>query len=113
MGHNARNTDGDENGLSKDAVFDALSNEHRRMILEYLAEQPEKDFECEGVVEYLSDQETSGRDYETIDIVCHHSHFPKLEEAGLITHDVQARTIHLERSGMIKKLVEMLEEFEE
>lgn len=103
----------DNEETAKDVIFETLANEHRRMILEYLAEHPKQDFDCESVVEYLSDHDTSGTDFETLDIQCHHSHFPKLDEAGLITHDVQARTIHLERSRTIEKLVEIVEELEE
>ena len=96
-----------------DAIFETLSHEHRRIILEFLSKQLERDVDCADVVQYLSHHDTSGTDYETLDIQCHHSHFPKLEEAGLISHDVQRRTIHSKRSGTIEDLVELMEKLEE
>lgn len=102
----------DNEESARDAIFEALTHEHRRMIFAYLAEQPEVDVDCTEVVDYLSLHDTSESDHETLDIQCHHVHFPKLDEAGLITHDVERNTVHIEQREVIENLVDLIEELE-
>ena len=96
----------------KDAIFRALAHEHRRIILEYLVEQPEEEVDCTDVVDNLSLHDISEADYEALDIHCHHAHFPKLDESGLIKHDVDKDTIHIVRREMIEKLAYLIDELE-
>ena len=97
---------------STDAVLRALSHEHRRIIFGYLAKQPEKDVDCGDVVEYLSLHEPSDADFETLEIQCHHVHFPKLDESGVIKHDVDGNTIHIEHRMMMEKITNLIKELE-
>lgn len=93
-----------------DAVFEALAHENRRLILEYLATQPERNVDCDDLVTYLSREGRADADFETLDLLCHHSHFPRLAELGLITHDVGNRTVRPVDEETIEKLVDLVED---
>ena len=102
----------DNEEAAKDAIFRALAHEHRRIILEYLAEQPEEEVDCTDVVDHLSLNDTTEADYEALDIQCHHVHFPKLDKSGLIKLDVDEDTIHIVRRETIEKLADLIDVLE-
>lgn len=98
---------------SVDALFRALADRHRRSILGYLADQPGKTVECDEVVEYLYQHETADIDYESLELVCHHSHFPRLDQSGLVEHDAEERTLRILQQSKLETVSELADELEE
>lgn len=85
--------------LSRDEVFEALSNERRRCALYYLQQQ-EGEATLSEVVDYVAawqyDQPVSQLDPQ--DRMCvysalHQAHLPKLDETGFIDYDSQTNNI--------------------
>jgi hypothetical protein len=85
--------------LSRDDIFEALSNERRRCALYYLQQQ-EGSVALSEVVDYVAawqyDQPVSQLD--SSDRMCvysalHQAHLPKLDEAGFIHYDSQTNEI--------------------
>ena len=99
--------------VSVDALFGALADEHRRSILSYLADHPGKTVDCDEVVEYLSRQEAADVDHDSLELYCHHTHFPKLDQSGLVEHDAEERTLRILRESMLETVTEIADELEE
>ena len=99
--------------FSVDALFRALADEHRRSILGYLADHRGKSVDCDEVVEYLSRQETADIDQDSLELYCYHTHFPKLDQSGLLEHDAGERTLRILRESLIERVSEIADEVEE
>lgn len=108
-----RNSDGGESNLSTNSLFEALTDGHRRAMLVFLGDTPEEEVASEEVVEFIHQHGSAGSDLETLDLLCHHSHFPKLDEAGLVSHDAENKTITILRKDTIAQLRDIINELEE
>lgn len=77
--------------IENDALFEVLSNQRRRLILETLSKH-RSELSVDSLVERVVDAELNGhvnRDElrSQVEVSFHHVHLPKLEQAGLIDHD--------------------------
>lgn len=81
-----------------DVIFDALSAARRRYLLYYLQALDTNVVEFEAAVNAVCKCESSGTDgdeapRETVRIDLHHTHVPRLEEAGILDYDRRQGTI--------------------
>lgn len=91
MGLNSPPTEinpGDE--LPVDVALDAMADPHRRAVLAELGRQAGP-LPVESVVEAVAERTGSGTD--CVAATLHHTHLPKLDAAGLVTYDDEARTV--------------------
>lgn len=94
---------GVDDGVSKDAIFQALANRQRRLALETLqqAERPVGIRELARNVAALESgkplADVSPERVHEVEVALYHIHVPKLEDAGLISHDQQAGTVERTR----------------
>jgi len=100
---------------SLDTVFDLLSNAHRRYLLYYLLTIKGDVVEFEAAVNAVCKYEAAGTDsddyatFETIRMELHHSHLPKLAEAGVIDYDRRQGTIRATPTPPLEEWVEYAE----
>lgn len=93
-----------ERPVSPDRILSVVGNEHRRAILNSLTRASEKTLEYDALVDRVADrigdEDTEGVSDEhrqRVRIALHHTHLPKLEEAGII--DYEAKTRHIKFVG--------------
>ena len=85
--------------LTRDDLFEMLSNERRRCALYYLQQQ-DGPVELKDVVDYVTAWQYDSHlsEIDTSERMCvysalHQAHLPKLDEAGLIDYDSESRLI--------------------
>lgn len=89
-----------QNTTALTKTFDILADLHRRYVLYYLTKESEV-VDLETLAAEIANrdggQTATGRsdNRETIAIGLHHTHLPKLADAGLITFDADTGTIEL------------------
>lgn len=97
---------------SLDIVFDLLSDVRRRYLLYYLVtmdgDVTDRDAAVNAVYEY--EAANAGTDDcptpENIQIEFHHTHLPRLEDAGLVEYDHRHSTIRFTGNPVFDELVE-------
>lgn len=85
------------NGMDVDRVFTVLSDERRRLILEYLLEGPSPATVSE-LVDHLVTAELNGHEHpddlrDRIAVSLHHVHLPKLADSNLVDFDPEREEI--------------------
>jgi DNA-binding transcriptional ArsR family regulator len=95
---------GCERPVSSDAILSAVANEHRRAILNSLDNALEQTLEYDVLVDRVADRvrdDDAKREFDghrqRVRIALHHTHLPKLEEAGII--DYETETGHVQFVG--------------
>jgi DNA-binding transcriptional ArsR family regulator len=83
--------------LTNDVAFDLMRDTHRRAIVRVLAEDTSRmDLHplAQAVTEMIADQSgATESSAERVSISLFHQHLPKLEAAGVIDFDAEARTV--------------------
>ncbi|WP_254545813.1 DUF7344 domain-containing protein [Halomarina pelagica] len=83
-----------ERALSVDAIFELLGDRRRRRVLTYL-DRYERRVDLNDLAESLTDDRngpTAGR----FALTLHHTHLPKLDDAGVVTYDPTDRIVERE-----------------
>ncbi|MCU4718176.1 DUF7344 domain-containing protein [Halapricum hydrolyticum] len=93
-----------EQPISPDRILSAVGNEHRRAILNSLTRASDGTLEYDALVERVADmirdedtERVSDEHRQRVRIALHHTHLPKLKEAGII--DYEAETRHVQFVG--------------
>jgi predicted transcriptional regulator len=77
-------------GPDLDTTLDVLANKYRRRVLVALLDHdPQSDYDSQ----ILNDITLGAEDLEALMIRMHHSHLPKLEEAGFIEWNQETNTV--------------------
>lgn len=89
--------------VAVDDVFELLSDERRRLVLEHLLRRPSP-VSVPEVVDHLVTAELNGHDQaeelsSRIAVSLHHIHLPKLAAADLIDYDRERREVTLRESA--------------
>lgn len=83
--------------LSLDAILSLLAHHQRRDLLAYLSEEAAPTATVEECVGHLVEQEAerTGKrpGHEQVETALHHSHVPKLVDAGIVDYDARNREI--------------------
>jgi DNA-binding transcriptional ArsR family regulator len=81
-------------GMDAASIFDILSNDIRRYVLHYLAKRSDP-ISLGELAELTADMEEdySATRYEHLYTALHHSHLPRLVDAGVIEYDPEAELI--------------------
>jgi DNA-binding transcriptional ArsR family regulator len=89
-----------ERVISPDRILSAVANEHRRAILRSLNNVSDRTLEYDTLVDHVAerveDENTDGVSDEhrqRVRIALHHTHLPKLAEAGIIDYEAEAGQI--------------------
>lgn len=98
------NSDPEGRDVSADAMFAALSDEHRRRIVRYLHDRPGETVDHEELARHLARQERAADDLQA-EILCRHVHLPKLAECEIVEYDADAATARLVRDPRIESLL--------
>lgn len=72
---------------TRDVYLAALAHPHRRRLLKFLLEEEPDSVPLSVAVAHLAS--TTDRDYQQVETVMVHRHLPKLEDAGVVTHDTR------------------------
>lgn len=82
--------------ISTDTVFDVLAHEHRRIALNHLT-QTEEPVPVDALVDTVTDETNHLEDAEStrerIAVIFHHSHLPKMANAGFIEYDENQKKV--------------------
>lgn len=95
--------------LSLDTVFDVLRDRRRRYVLYNLNRSQRGVASVEEIVEFVVRMEEGSEHHEQVAEDLYHTHFPRLETAGIIDHDERTETI---RYWSLPSLQEWLEHAE-
>lgn len=93
-----------------DRMFQALGDERRRKVLQYLQTHGDAPIPLQTLAENLSQPAGDASDVKTLTIELHHHHLPKLDEAGLLDYDVEARTVTADGGSLIGDLLGSIED---
>lgn len=93
--------------LKLDAIFDLLSNEHRRHILYHFHEQPQAVATVDELVRHLRTQfdAREAGDTDRLRIQLLHSHLPKLESHGILEYNERSETVRYRDGSGFERLV--------
>lgn len=102
--------------LSLDAILDILAHHRRRILLEYLWEQPGNDASFKEVTEHIllkvgQKQETKPN-HNDIQIELQHQHLPKMEDTGVIEYDIRSQTIRYHENERLEIAYERIHDLE-
>ena len=76
--------------VSPETAYSLLSNERRRLIIDYLADMDASTTDAREIADYLS---STGDDRTAAYISCIQQHLPRMSQVGLIEYDEQAKTV--------------------
>lgn len=105
-----------EEELSLDLILELLSQYQRREIIRYLHDSPGQDHALDELIAHLADLECKrdgevpGSDHLLSVLV--HIHGPKLQEAGMITYDVEDGVVRYHPDERVEQILEEIESFE-
>lgn len=98
--------------LSVDALLEVLAHRYRRDTLRYLVNAPGHVAALKEVVDHLVEVETQatgarpGRDQ--IETALHHTHLPKLTNAGVVEYDPRSRELRYWPDDRLEDLLDYL-----
>lgn len=87
---------------STDAVFEALTDQRRRMVVWFIENSEEEPVYFDEVSEYIA--ATLDPPVEVVQLNLHHKDLPKLERAGLVEYNEQSGAIRTQNPQLISKL---------
>jgi DNA-binding transcriptional ArsR family regulator len=94
--------DGDDGNLSREEVFEVLSNGRRRCIVHYLKQHRDQRVELRDLVDYVAAWENdttveavSGADRKSVYAAVKQTHLPKLDDANVVEYDRRSGEIEL------------------
>jgi DNA-binding transcriptional ArsR family regulator len=86
-----------ERPISPDRILSAVANEHRRAILRSLNNVSDRTLEYDTLVDHVAERVedenmdgVSDEHRQRVRIALHHTHLPKLAEAGIIDYEAEA-----------------------
>lgn len=95
---------GDERQISPDTILSAVTDDHRRAVLNALDNASDKTLKYDALVDYVADHVQDGNPKrvseehrQRVRIALRHTHLPKLEETRII--DYEAETGHVQFVG--------------
>ncbi|WP_227355773.1 DUF7344 domain-containing protein [Haladaptatus salinisoli] len=93
--------------LSLDAIFDLLSNEHRRHVLYYFHGESQPIATVDELVTHFCTQfdVRTAEDADRLRTQLLHGHLPKLENHGIIEYDDRSETVRYRREGVLERVV--------
>lgn len=95
--------------LSTDTAFELLADEQRRRALRLVAEE-DGPLTVDQLVDALLADTAHSADSDTtrdqLEISLHHTHLPKLHDAGVIEYDPQRETIRYHAPDIVEELLE-------
>lgn len=88
-----------------------VADRHRRQLLHYLIENGGTVFKRDELIEFLRDQTATShqRPNDTLAVDLHHTHLPRLDEAGVIEYNPHDGTIQYHHVEQIKQLLAFIE----
>lgn len=102
--------------LSLNAIFELLAHHHRRNLLRYLSDIDNQTATVDEITTHLIKREAqkTGRHpgHDQIEIALHHTHLPKLAEAGLIEYNARSKTVRYWPHDQITDLLEYVQDDE-
>ncbi|WP_137286425.1 DUF7344 domain-containing protein [Halorussus salinisoli] len=101
-------TTGEETGQRLDRTLVALSEERRRLVLQYFRNASDDVATMADLADYVANR-TESSDFEYVSVALHHKDVPKLEEAGLIEYDSRSETVRFVGSEFVYSLLDSAE----
>lgn len=99
--------------LSLNALLDLLAHRHRRAMLRALRDAPEHALPEDEVIDALLtlEQERTGKrpSWDHVAATLHHVHEPKLDGAGVLTHDESAETYEYEPHDQLEEWLDHID----
>lgn len=99
--------------VNTDVLFEALANEHRRHVIRYLCEHETPistaDLAREVAVRKYeaNGPEIPDEEIKRIRVLLHHTHLPKLADAGLVTCDQERNLVDTPASADLESVLEL------
>lgn len=115
-GERASEADVPDAALSLNAILELLAHHDRRLILRFLSEAPDHTATVDELVNHLIEEETEqtgkrpGRDQ--LKMQLHHTHLPKLTEAGVVEYDTRSQELRYWRHERLEDILEYLQSHE-
>ena len=95
--------------VSTDTALHIVANQHRRSVLDHLIESDSNVVALDTLVEHVRPENpppepvgVGGAKRMLLEL--HHTHLPKLEDAGLVEYDDPTKTVHYHQNERIEKL---------
>lgn len=102
--------------LSLDAMLDLLANSHRRYLLEYLRELPDRTGSFEEASKHVIRREAARTgeqpNHDSVQSMLQHVHLPKLADAGIVEYDVRSQAIRYQPNERLEALFDRIRDFE-
>lgn len=105
-----------EGPTSPDTILSAVANEDRRAILDSLTRTPEKPLEYDALVDRVADvirdedtERVSDEQRQRARIRLHHTHLPKLEEAGIIDYEADTGRVRFVGGQLEQDILRLIE----
>ena len=108
-----------EQRRSPDLVLSAVANEHRRAVLDSLNNAADKTLEYETLVDRVADRvgdertaAASDEHRQRVRIGLHHTHLPKLAEAGIIDYEAGTGGVQLVGGELEQEMLALVESYD-
>lgn len=91
--------------ILSDRMFQVLGDERRRKVLLHLQMNGDAPIPVRTLAKNLSQPPGDAGSIGALTIELHHHHLPKLDEAGLLEYDVEARTVTANGGSLVGDLL--------
>lgn len=96
-----------------DSIFQALSNERRRGVVNVLSKSESESLDYEEISEQLVDQGyLNESDVDEFQVEMYHVHLPQLSDAGIVDYDEEMENISYTADDIVDELVELADRYD-
>ena len=106
---------GRERPLSPDTILYVVADEHRCAILNAVTNASEKTLEFEVLVDHVADwvgdedaERASDEHRRRVRIALHHTHLPKLADAGIVDYDQRGHKVRYRSHPMVEEYLDLI-----
>lgn len=90
-----------------DGVFRALADERRRLVVQYLSDDPDGVASCREVADYVAARRSECP--EDVLIALRHAALPMLEARGLVRYDPERGAIEYRGDGLVEEVLDAVD----
>ncbi len=100
-------------GTELDDLFEVLADSHRRRVLAYLADTDDDVAAFSELIEHVADDSAGeSTDNERLAVSLHHTHLPKLADAGVVEYDPRSEVVRYRGGDVVTDWVELARSYE-
>lgn len=92
------------------ALFRALSSEHRRQVLRYFQTAKDEVATIDGLIDHIIEEGEGGPTRDQLELTFHHVTLPKLADLGVIEYDNRSGSVRYREPPVVERVLTVVTE---